>query len=298
MSSAVSELPGLRTAKRAAQRILESGDSVRALMFFGAHGCGNQELAEDMARHWLSKTEAPFDGELSRHVDCLLIEPAGASSIITLDAIRLSEGSGEKRYDTPIIDFLRTRPLMGAKKVVFIQHCDRMNSRAANALLKTLEELPEYARIILLTSNPGQVLPTIRSRVLSIGCEAEVNNEGASDPEIVFGETYGRRKEIVAAMEAYSSLLHLFESLPVSKQFTALKKSEQMLLISSQIAEQRAIKERAARADVLECLGNFLIKRWPEKLGLAEEIAEAHRYILGHANASLVFDALLTRLLA
>ncbi|MEZ5163800.1 MAG: hypothetical protein R2688_08630 [Fimbriimonadaceae bacterium] len=78
----------------------------------------------------------------------------------------------------------------------------------------------------------------------------------------------------------------------------ALKKSEQILLIASQIAEQRGIKERAARADVLECLGNFLIKRWHEKLGLAEEIAEAHRYILlGSANASLVFDALLTQLL-
>ncbi|MEZ5163799.1 MAG: hypothetical protein R2688_08620 [Fimbriimonadaceae bacterium] len=100
MSSAVSELSGLRTAKRAAQRILESGDSVRALMFFGAHGCGNQELAEDMARHWLSKTEAPFDGELSRHVDCSLIKPAGSSSINTLDAIRLSEAVG-KRDTTP-----------------------------------------------------------------------------------------------------------------------------------------------------------------------------------------------------
>lgn len=266
-------------------------------MFFGAHGCGSQELAEDMARHWLSKTDVPFDGDLWRHVDCLLIEPTGSSANIILEAIREGEGNRE-RYGTPVIEFLRTRPLMGAKKVVFIFECDRLVSRAANALLKTLEELPEYARIILLTSNPSRVLPTIRSRVLNIGCEAEVDNEGASDPEIVFGDTYGRRKEIRAAMEAYALLLHLFESLPQSQQFTALKKSEEMLTIAAQIAEQRGIKERAARADVLECLGNYIIKKWPEKLDFAEEIAEAHRYILGNANASLVFDALLTRLLA
>ena len=156
MSSVVSDLPGLRTAKRAARRILDSGDSVRALMFFGAHGCGSQELAEDMARHWLSKTDVPFDGDLWRHVDCLLIEPTGSSANIILEAIREGEGNRE-RYGTPVIEFLRTRPLMGAKKVVFIFECDRLVSRAANALLKTLEEPPKNSVLVLITSMSVQM---------------------------------------------------------------------------------------------------------------------------------------------
>src|SRR5258705_10921877 len=38
---------------------------------------------------------------------------------------------------------------------------------AANSLLKVLEEPPEYATLILLTTNPGELLPTIRSRCVT-----------------------------------------------------------------------------------------------------------------------------------
>ena len=43
---------------------------------------------------------------------------------------------------------------------------------AANSLLKVLEEPPEFATIFLLTENPGELLPTIRSRSMTISLAA------------------------------------------------------------------------------------------------------------------------------
>ena len=39
---------------------------------------------------------------------------------------------------------------------------------AANSLLKSLEEPPEFATMLLLTENPGELLPTIRSRAMTL----------------------------------------------------------------------------------------------------------------------------------
>ena len=56
------------------------------------------------------------------------------------------------------------KPYSGSKKVYIINEGEKMTVQAQNALLKTLEEPPEYAVIIILTSNVEAFLPTIISR--------------------------------------------------------------------------------------------------------------------------------------
>ncbi len=56
------------------------------------------------------------------------------------------------------------KPYSGPYKVYIINEAEKMNVQAQNALLKTLEEPPEYAVILLLTSNIDVLLPTILSR--------------------------------------------------------------------------------------------------------------------------------------
>ncbi len=60
------------------------------------------------------------------------------------------------------------RPFEGAARVFIVEDADTMNDQAANALLKTLEEPPPTSHLILTTSNPTALLPTIRSRCQSI----------------------------------------------------------------------------------------------------------------------------------
>lgn len=61
-------------------------------------------------------------------------------------------------------DFLRRTSAAGGWRVMIIDSADEMNVEAANALLKSLEEPPEKTIILLISHNPGRLLPTVRSR--------------------------------------------------------------------------------------------------------------------------------------
>jgi DNA polymerase III subunit delta' len=56
------------------------------------------------------------------------------------------------------------RPIMGRRKLYLIPNAEAMNEEAANTLLKTLEEPPEYVTLILMATSPTRVLPTVLSR--------------------------------------------------------------------------------------------------------------------------------------
>ena len=60
--------------------------------------------------------------------------------------------------------FLSLTPAEGAWRVVIIDSADDMNASSANALLKILEEPPKRALLLVITHEPGRLLPTIRSR--------------------------------------------------------------------------------------------------------------------------------------
>lgn len=60
------------------------------------------------------------------------------------------------------------KPYGGRRKVYIIPEAEKMNQQAQNALLKTFEEPPEYAVILLLVTNSEELLPTIRSRAVEM----------------------------------------------------------------------------------------------------------------------------------
>ncbi|SFG12496.1 DNA polymerase III subunit [Oribacterium sp. WCC10] len=67
-----------------------------------------------------------------------------------------------------IANAVEIRPYEAIYKVYLIEHAECMNQQAQNALLKTLEEPPEYVVIMLLATNSDAFLPTILSRVIEI----------------------------------------------------------------------------------------------------------------------------------
>src|SRR5947207_14384183 len=64
-----------------------------------------------------------------------------------------------------VIETIYFRPGEGRERVYIFTDSAFMKE-AANSLLKVLEEPPEFATIFLLTENPGELLPTIRSRAM------------------------------------------------------------------------------------------------------------------------------------
>jgi DNA polymerase-3 subunit delta' len=89
-----------------------------------------------------------------RHPDCFQVRPAGKSRSIAAAAIR------------DLVGRINIAASVSPYKVVILHDADRMNTAAANILLKTLEEPPADTTILLLTGRPYALLPTIRSRVL------------------------------------------------------------------------------------------------------------------------------------
>ncbi len=86
------------------------------------------------------------------HPDVFMIEPEGEGRQITVNAIRQLEES------------LSYKPFEGRWKIALIDNADRLNQSAANAFLQTLEEPSEQSILILISSRPDMLLPTIRSR--------------------------------------------------------------------------------------------------------------------------------------
>ena len=96
--------------------------------------------------------QARFSPE--EHPDAFALRPAGKMRQISADATR------------ELINRLQVSPAVAPRKVAIIHEADRMNTAAANVFLKTLEEPPANTTLLLFTTRPYALLPTIRSRVL------------------------------------------------------------------------------------------------------------------------------------
>jgi DNA polymerase-3 subunit delta' len=118
-----------------------------AYLFHGPRGVGKRRAALAFAGALLE--DAP---RVSRraHPDLYLLEPLGGQ--IRIDPIR------ELRRD------LHMRPFEASRRVYLVFGAHLMNEDAADALLKDLEEPPDYAVVVLVADDLGPLPPTIRSR--------------------------------------------------------------------------------------------------------------------------------------
>lgn len=134
------------------------------LAFVGSAGIGKSLVANRMAAHLLSQVagqESNWQAELSliqsgAHPDFLLLEP---------DA---STARGEIKVEAArkLVTFMQQTPTRSAWRVAIIDQANKLNTQAANGILKVLEEPPAKGLIILVLSDLAAVLPTIRSRLV------------------------------------------------------------------------------------------------------------------------------------
>jgi DNA polymerase III subunit delta' len=138
-------------------RILGSGRVAHAYLFSGPPGVGKELVAFGFIKALFCQSGSACGKcpscrklESGNHPDLHRVEPDG--QFIKIDQIRvLQKELGYRPYEAP-------------RKACIIDAAERFNLSSGNALLKTLEEPPGKAIIMLLTSSPESVLPTIRSR--------------------------------------------------------------------------------------------------------------------------------------
>lgn len=151
------------------RRHVARGDTRHAYLFAGAPGLGRRTLALRLAQALnCEKPVAPGEPcftcrtckqiEEMRHPDLNVVEP--------VDSDLVPSPTGEIRI-SQIRDLQKTfhlKPYQSQYRVAIFLRFQDANDNAANALLKTLEEAPAHAILLLTADNPEQLLPTINSR--------------------------------------------------------------------------------------------------------------------------------------
>jgi len=170
-------LTGNERVKKLLRRTLETGRSPGAMLFTGEDGVGKKLFALEVAKALncrspqgieacdacpscvrIGKFNYPQSSESddwkgiiwTDHPDVGLV--VAPKRVLLVEQMRLIER--EANY----------RPYEGKARLFLIEDADKLNDASANALLKVLEEPPHTSHIVLLTSRPAMLLPTIRSR--------------------------------------------------------------------------------------------------------------------------------------
>jgi DNA polymerase III subunit delta' len=97
-----------------------------------------------------------------QHPDCFALRPAGK-----MRQIKAGTDANDPGTMREFIRKLAVSAAAGEHKVGIVHEADRMNIATANVFLKTLEEPPAHTTLLLLTTRPYALLPTIRSRCLT-----------------------------------------------------------------------------------------------------------------------------------
>lgn len=148
-----SHLLGNETAKATLENLLSSGLLPQVLLFTGPAGVGKKSFALAFAKRILQAEKRISTGA---HPDLYILEPEGKAGLHPMSSI--------KQW----IEEASIPPFESKKKVCIFDAAEKMLPTSSNALLKTLEEPFPFVHILLLSSQPEEMLPTILSRCFRI----------------------------------------------------------------------------------------------------------------------------------
>ena len=153
------EVKGQEHVTRTLRNQVRTGRLQHAYLFCGTRGTGKTSVAKILAR--AVNCENPQDGDPCGCCGtCKRILSSASMNVIEIDAAS-NNGVDHIRE---IIDEVQYRPTEGHYKVYIIDEVHMLSQGAFNALLKTLEEPPEYVIFILATTEAGKIPVTILSR--------------------------------------------------------------------------------------------------------------------------------------
>jgi DNA polymerase-3 subunit delta' len=172
-----SEIIGHRKQLEVLRLALANERLHHAYLFIGPEGIGKRTVAFALAKAvHCSEAENDFCGSCANckriadfnHPDVRVIEPLAGKKEISIQQVREVERD------------LNYRSFTGKRKMMIIDPATLMNLSSQNALLKTLEEPPQNSLLILIASNAGGLLPTVRSRCLRVSFAPLTRDEVAS----------------------------------------------------------------------------------------------------------------------
>lgn len=154
---------------------IDSGRFPHALIIEGEQGLGKRTLAKQLAQALVCRGEQVPCGECSQckkardgiHPDIFEHSASGAVNSFHVEVVR------------NVINDAYVKPNEADKKIYILGNAHCMSLSAQNALLKVLEEPPEYVNFIMTVESKSMMLPTILSRSVVISLDGADIDEGA-----------------------------------------------------------------------------------------------------------------------
>ncbi len=222
------------------------------------------------------------------------------------------------------------RPYEGKRRIFIVDPADRMNREAANALLKTLEEPPPSAILILITAHPQALLPTLRSRCrdvrfapLAIPDLARILEQRDHPPAEAWrlarlaGGSVGTalsidleqhdriREDLVTMLEAAGSGGGLGSALGLAERLgaDAATLAGAMNILASLLRDLALLQHgvdpaELVHADLVPRLKPLVPRFATRAPAETERLAEAARRVQGNVNPRLAAEAVLVRLVS
>lgn len=263
-------------------------------LFIGTSGIGKKLVAKEFAKMLLCSSENKYcnscksciEFDSSNNPDFLIIEPDGSS--IKIEQIRQMQ---KKIIEAPIVS---------EKKVYIINDADLMTVEAQNCLLKTLEEPPKFATIILIGAKESNFLSTIKSRCTIIKFQDITNQEikkylaqndgitNISDDMIdIFGGSIGKAESLKDKQELYNSIIEIVDKIKSSDLIEILKKADIVY------------KSQEEKNEILEGINVILFKKSKQDiryLNCISIVEETKKRLRANSNYNMCIDNMLFKI--
>lgn len=269
---------------------VEENHILHSYLFVGIEGIGKTLFAREFARKILCLNQEETEDCLSckrwnsnNHPDFLQIEPE--NRVIKIEQIRQMQEEISKK------------PITSNRKVYLIRDSECMTKEAQNCLLKTLEEPPEYATIILISANETKLLNTIKSRCMKIFFSRI--SEDQIEEKIKEMLKLEPSKELIKKSEgSLKKAILLQEEKEIYEQVDQfLKHMEEQDLITTLNKAEVLYKEKEKIQEILEyVIVSLYDTKEIKKLNCIQYVEDTKKRLVANSNYDMCMDYLLMKL--